>query len=192
MLFLQLHWFNNPGMQICSVNLTSHMFFLYLSLCAYFARSFTSNDSDRFALVYFMNDILQFAVMISRILSRDRVSSFPRSRWDIAFALQVVHPIALSQRPIDFPVTHALFRSRLRQGGCGCNHGSQCTRHHGQGRTEKADREHEVPGVHGTVAPVKKHRGVSALRRQPNRHLHSFSCLSLFPLAYYLRTPLSI
>lgn len=88
----------------------------------------------------------------------------------------------------------------LRQGGCGCNHGSQCTRHHGQGRTEEADREHEVPGVHGTVAPVEEHRGVSASWCRSNRHLrrprcrrprrvhplvaHRFSSL----LAYHLHT----
>lgn len=71
---------------------------------------------------------------------------------------------------------HALLCPRLRQGGCGCNHGSQYTRHHGQGRTEEADREHEVPGVHGTVAPVEEHRGVSASRRQPNRRFIVICC----------------
>lgn len=46
-------------------------------------------------------------------------------------------------------------------GGCGCNHGSQCTRQHGQGRTAQADREHEVPSQHGAVATVKEHCRVS-------------------------------
>lgn len=82
---------------------------------------------------------------------------------ETSFALQTDHLIGTFSRPIDFPVeAHALLCPRLRQGGCGYNHGSQYTRHHGQGRTEEADREHEVPGVHGTVAPVKEHRGVSA------------------------------
>ena len=46
-------------------------------------------------------------------------------------------------------------------GGCGCNHGSQCARQHGQGRTAEADREHEVPGQHGPMAPLQEHRRVS-------------------------------
>ncbi|KAJ8681548.1 hypothetical protein QAD02_017340 [Eretmocerus hayati] len=52
--------------------------------------------------------------------------------------------------------------------GCGCNHGSQCTRQHGQGRTEEADREHEVPGQHGAVAPLQEHRRIE--RRAPFSH----------------------
>lgn len=39
-------------MQIYCINLTSYILFLYLPLRAYLARSFTSNDSDRFALVF--------------------------------------------------------------------------------------------------------------------------------------------
>lgn len=77
---------------------------------------------------------------------------------------QAVPSLLISCRRTRHPVPD------LRQGGCGCNHGSQCTRHHGQGRTEEADREHEVSGVHGTVAPVEKHRGVSASRHQANHH----------------------
>lgn len=105
---------------------------------------------------------------------------------DKTLALQAEHPIAGGD-PIDFPVeAHALFHSRLLLGGCGYNHGSQCTRHHGQGRTEEADREHEISGVHGTVASLEEHRGVSAPQYHPNTsvvvvsiipRIHPLSCL---------------
>lgn len=155
-------------------------------------RLFTPNDSDRFALVFHERYIAVYCDDLSNTFAR---SCFLFPSFSMRHRVRVTGSTpdsAFSAVLLIFPEAHALFRSRLRQGGCGCNHGSQCTRHHGQGRTEKADREHEVPGVHGAVALVKKHRGVSALRRQPNRHLHPFSCLSLFLLAYYLRTPLSI
>ncbi|KAJ4444362.1 hypothetical protein ANN_06154 [Periplaneta americana] len=35
--------------------------------------------------------------------------------------------------------------------------GPQCSGSHGQGRTEEADREHEIPGNNGALAPVKEH-----------------------------------
>lgn len=122
----------------------------------------------------------QITMTIPRVLSwaKSPLSVVPD---ETSFALQTDHLIGTFSRPIDFPVeAHALLCSRLRQGGCGCNHGFQYTRHHGQGRTEEADREHEVPGVHGTVAPVKEHRGVSASRRQPNRIIVD-CCLLLSP-----------
>lgn len=103
-------------------------------------------------------------MIIPRVLSwaKSPLSVVPD---ETSFALQTDHLIGTFSRPIDFPVeAHALLCPRLRQGGCGCNHGSQYTRHHGQGRTEEADREHEVPGVHGTVAPVKEHRGNARVR----------------------------
>lgn len=119
---------------------------------------------------------------------------------ETSFVLQTNHPIGTFRRSIDFRGAHAQLCPRLRQGGCGCNHGSQYTRHHGQGRTEEADREHEIPGVHGTVAPVKKHCGVSAPRHQPNRRFiviliiyhnyHPFFLPALLftePLGKYLR-----
>lgn len=74
-----------------------------------------------------------------------RVLSWAKSPLSVvpdetSFALQTDHLIGTFSRPIDFPVeAHALLCPRLRQGGCGCNHGSQYTRHHGQGRTEEAD-----------------------------------------------------
>jgi len=39
--------------------------------------------------------------------------------------------------------------------------GPQCSRSHGQGRTEEADREHEIPGYNGALAPVKEYSRVS-------------------------------
>lgn len=61
-----------------------------------------------------------------------------------------------------FPFAVATTKARL-------NHGSQCTRHHGQGITEEANREHGLPGSHGTVVAFEKHRGVSAPRRLSHR-----------------------
>lgn len=61
-----------------------------------------------------------------------------------------------------FPLAVATTKARL-------NHGSQCTRHHGQGITEEANREHGLPGSHGTVVAFEKHRGVSAPRRLSHR-----------------------
>lgn len=46
-------------------------------------------------------------------------------------------------------------------------HGGQYPRSHGQGRTQEADREHEVPGVHGALAPLQVHSGVSTLPPPP-------------------------
>lgn len=73
----------------------------------------------------------------------------------------------------------------MRQGGCGYHHGSQCTRYHGQGRTEEADREYEIPGVHGTVASVEEHCGVSASWCQPNHQSRRHRRRHLHPLAAY-------
>lgn len=39
--------------------------------------------------------------------------------------------------------------------------GRQFYSDHGQGRFEKTDREHEVPGHYGALAPVEKYRSVS-------------------------------
>lgn len=124
-----------------------------------------------------------------------RVLSWAKSPLSIvpdetSFALQTDHLIDTFSRPIDFPVeAHALLCPRLRQGGCGCNHGSQYTRHHGQGRTEEADREHEVPGVHGTVASVKEHRGVSASPAESSYHRRllfiAFPCLRIIIYEFF-------
>lgn len=143
-------------------------------------RLFAPNESDRFAFAVF-NDLPPDHYDDPSSTLESPLSIVPD---ETSFMLQTDHPIGTFSRPIDFPVeAHALFCPRLRQGGCGCNHGFQYTRHHGQGRTEEADREHEVPGVHGTVAPVQEHRGVSASRRQPNRRFIVICCLSSFLLA---------
>lgn len=44
-------------------------------------------------------------------------------------------------------------------------HGRQFAQQHGQGRTEEADREHEIPGVDGTLAAIEKHRSDARIRR---------------------------
>lgn len=46
-------------------------------------------------------------------------------------------------------------------------YGSQCDCYNGPGRTEEADREHEVPGVDGALAPLQEHRGVSTAHPPP-------------------------
>lgn len=84
-------------------------------------------------------------------------------------------------------------------------HGGQYPRSHGQGRTQEADREHEVPGVHGALAPLQVHSGVStpasyyvsALRegaQAPGARPELLTCRSIrrrvapvFPLTRFLR-----
>lgn len=42
--------------------------------------------------------------------------------------------------------------------------GRQYARRHGQGRSEEADREHEVPGVDGALASLEEHRSNEGVR----------------------------
>lgn len=51
----------------------------------------------------------------------------------------------------------------------GAPDGRQYASRHGQGRSEEADREHEVPGVDGALAAVEEHRRVSTTDAQTIR-----------------------
>lgn len=132
---------------------------------------------DHFAFVIF------HASQVTIYCSRDdlRYSSVELSRYPLSFVDDVLtlqatpdiqHTYIFSDLLIFRVEAQALFRTRLRQGRCGCNHGSQYTRHHGQGRIEEANREYEVPSVNGTVASVEEYRGVSASRDNIGRRLH--------------------